>query len=260
MIKSFKADLYRLLRSKGLYICLALTMLIYALTIGLKADGGISFGIMPQIDGLEAKMKSMKLDVLQLRMNFNYYFLLIMPVFMIIIPEFSEGTFKNSITSVCNKKNFFIRKFVFAEVVSMIIFIVGNVGFYVVNRLLNGSVYSSSVGDFMEKFVMEIPIFVAVIAFFVFLAFLFKKASVFNSVTIVLPLVINVVAGLLCMVDGLEKTVLKAYNYEVSTMLNIFVFETEGKEFFPRCLVGAIIITIVLFLLGLSMFDKKELA
>ena len=179
---------------------------------------------------------------------------------MIIIPEFSEGTFKNSITSVCNKKNFFIRKFVFAEVVSMIIFIVGNVGFYVVNRLINGSMYSSSVGDFMKKFAMQIPIFVAVIAFFVFLAFLFKKASVFNSVTIVLPLVINVVAGLLCMVDGLEKTVLKAYNYEVSTMLNIFVFETEGKAFFPRCLVGAIVATIVLFLLGLRMFDKNELA
>ena len=255
MINSFKADLYRLLRSKGTYICLMLIALTYALTIGFKSQGGISFGMMPDKEAIESN----KLDVNQLVMSFNYYYFLIMPVFMIIIPEFTESAYKNTITSVSDKKRFFISKFFLCEIVGLFTYVSTSFVFYFVNKMINGSKYSSTFATFAKKDLKLIPIMMFVIAIFTFFAFLFRKASVFNSVTIVLPLIINVLAGILSMNKDLAKTVGKAYSYEVGSMMERFINNVGGSAYLTRCLVICIAGTALLFIFGMKLFDKREL-
>ena len=197
MIRSFKADIYRLLRSKGTYICLGILTLIYALTLHFKTSGGIAFGIINP----EALMdvESVKLDLMQLSRNFNFYYLLLMPVFMIIIPEFSEKTYKNTITSVINTTSFFISKFILSEIVGLILFYIFTFGFYFINNIVNGSKYTSSFSTYTKYTLLQSVIMIAVIAFFIFCAFLFRKASIYNSFLILLPIIANLVCGLLSM-------------------------------------------------------------
>lgn len=255
MINSFRADIYRLLKSKGTYICLILIALTYSLTIGFKSQGGVSFGMMPD----KKALKSNKLDVNQLVMSFNYYFFLIMPVFMIIIPEFTESAYKNTITSVSDKKWFFISKFVLCEIVGLFIYVTTSFVFYFANKMINGSKYSSSIGTFAKKDLKLIPIMMFTIAIFAFFAFLFRKASVFNSITIVLPIVINLLAGVLSMNKDLAKGVSKAYSYELGSMMERFVDNVGGSVYFGRCIAICVVGTGLLFVLGMKLFDKREL-
>lgn len=255
MINSFKADIYRLLRSKGTYICLMLIALTYGLTIGLKSQGGVSFGMMPDRQAIE----SHKLDVKQLVMSFNYYFFLIMPVFMIVIPEFTESAYKNTITSVSDKKWFFISKFVLCEIVGLFLYVSTTFAFYFVNKVVNGSKYSSTFTTFAKKDLKLVPIMMFTIAIFTFFAFLFRKASVYNSITIVLPLVINVLAGVLCINKDWAKTIERAYHYELGSMMERFINNGGGSGYLTRCLAICIVGTVLLFVCGMKLFDKREL-
>jgi len=255
MINSFKADLYRLKRSKGTYICLGVIAILYALTLGFKSSGGISFGVMPD----ERLMNAQKLDIKQMMLNFNYYFYLIMPVFMIIIPEFTEQAYKNTITSVSDKKNFYISKFILCEIVGLCTYVVTTFAFYFANKVINGSKYTSSFDKFAPKVFILVPVIMFIIAFFAFVAFLFRKASVFNSVTIVLPLVISLLVSLFAMNKTLEKTVMKLYNYELGSMMYRLVAKVGGDVYFARSMAICVIGTALLFAFGLKLFNEREL-
>ena len=253
MIRSFKADTYRLLRSKGFYIFIGLCILTYVLTLGFKSPGGIVFS-----GNFDYNYEALKLDIAQTSRNFNYYYFLLMPVFMIIIPEFTEKAYKNTITSVSSKSRFFITKFVFAEIVSVFFFVIFNIGFYGVNKLINEK-KSSDFGEFFKYVGLQIPVIIGMIAVFVFAAFLFRKASIFNSVIIVAPLVINLLVGILSINKHLEKIVIKVYKYEISNMLDGMVTRYDNERFIAICMIISVCLTVGSFILGLQMFKEREL-
>ena len=89
---------------------------------------------------------------------------------------------------------------------------------------------------------------------------MFRKASVYNSITIVLPLVINVLAGVLCINKDWAKTIERAYHYELGSMMERFINNGGGSGYLTRCLAICIVGTVLLFVCGMKLFDKRELA
>ena len=92
MTNMMKADLYRITKSKSFYIFWIVNAILYLINIAAKDFGGINFG------GPSFVPEDVKMDIGAVAMNFNFYFLSILPVFGIIIAEFSEHTIKNTIT------------------------------------------------------------------------------------------------------------------------------------------------------------------
>ncbi|MBQ6117978.1 MAG: AAA family ATPase, partial [Clostridia bacterium] len=99
--------LYRLSKSKGMLIFFLLIIAIFALTVVYRNDGGISLGAPLDYTG------NIKVDIRQVGRNFNFYFLMIIPVFCVIVSEFNEKTWKNTISSSTSRARFYIQKFVF---------------------------------------------------------------------------------------------------------------------------------------------------
>lgn len=252
MINMIKAELYRMTRTKGIYIFWAAALFTYAISIIYKEAGGISFGAPVNIpDGT-------KMDISMIAHNFTFYFLLIIPVFGVIAAEFSEHTVKNTISSAISKKQYFISKFVFTLLYSLISFIAANFLFYILNRIVNGEKYSSSIGVYVKAFLMQIPLFTAIVSAFIFLAFLFRKGAAFNSVTILAPLLYTTVAIVMYGIEDTKKLAEKLLTYEISSMI-INITLDPSDSYRNDCYIICAAVTALSFILGYLSFTKREL-
>ena len=251
MINLMKADLYRIVKTKGFIIFWLVSFLVSMLSIANHEPGGILLG------GDFDLNADRKLDILQTAMNLVYYFLLIMPVFGIITAEFSEHTIKNTITSAISKGKFYFAKTLFALVYSLGCFLGANYLFYFVNRAVNGSKYSSPLGEYSKILFGQFPVFVAIVSAFVFFAFYFKKGAAFNSIVIITPLVYSFIISILCEIDGAQKVCQKLIKFEVSTMIANLALGCS-KSYRTDCYIISATVTVISCVLGYLIWKKRE--
>lgn len=251
MINMFRAELYRLSRTKGFYIFWALSILSFMISVISGQPGGISFGTFIDISNC-------KTDISQLAYNFTYYYLLIMPVFGAITSEFNEQTVKNTISSAVSKKNYFIYKYVFSMIYSLISFAVLNYMYYFLNRIANGNEHSSEIGVFSATLLRQMPLFAAIISLFIFFAFLLRKGAVFNAVTILTPTVYSLTSFSLYKIENTQKFAEHLLKYELGTMIVQLTLNTDSSYMIKCYMISAVII-ILSFTLGYISFTKKEL-
>lgn len=252
MINMMKADLYRLTKTKGFYIFWAVILLTYLINIVVKDFGGVTFGSGPSLIP-----ENLKMDIGSVAMNFNFYFFSIFPVFGIVIAEFSEHTIKNTITSAISKQKYFLSKYVFALLYTTAAYLFSNYAFYFVNRMVNGSEYSSALSDFSASLFGQLPLMIAIISLFIGLAFLFRKGALFNALTIITPLVYSSVAGSLYPIDNTRKIAEKLLEYDINTMLTCLALDC-ADDYRRNCLLISAAVIVLSFLLGYFSFTKRE--
>lgn len=252
MINMWRAELYRLTKSKGFYLFLLFSFLTFMISVIYHQPGGISFGAPLEYGD------DLKLDIVQTAMNFNYYFFLIIPVFIIIIGEFSGNTVKNTISSAVSKGKYYLSKYIFSMLFSLISFILLNYLFYFINHAVNGEKYSSSIGDFSKAFWGQFPIFAAIISLFIFFAFAFRKGAIFNAVVIIAPIIYTTVSLILYGIEGTKKAAEKLLTYEVSTMISKLTLECTDS-YRIKCYIIFAAVTILSFFGGYLLFTKREL-
>lgn len=252
MINMIKADLYRMLKSRGMWFFWGALALTYLVTLVYKQAGGINLGE-PSLDSSAYKM-----DVQMVAHNFTYYYLFIIPVFCIITADFSAKTIKNTITSAISRKQYFITKFTFTELFHIAVFLLCNLLFYPVNRVVNGTDYASSFSAFLKPVLLQLPLIIGFTALFILLAFVLNKASLFNSITIIAPLLYATVSLVLYGIKGTkdfaEKILLK---YELNYMLQLLATDCTAK-YRNTCLLVGVGLTILSFLLGYLWFTHHE--
>lgn len=256
MINMIKAELYRLTKTKGIYIFWIITAAIYGISIAIQEEGGIFLGA--ALEDTVSLTEVRKLDILQVSSNFNFYYLLLIPVFAVIASEFGEHTVKNAISSSISKGQYFIYKYVFALVFSLICFTIANYLFYIANRLINGDDFSSPVGEYSKALAKQFPMFIAIVSAFIFIAFLVRKGAVFNSLTIIFPLVYTMVSGILYGMDNTKKVGEALLKHELSVMisgLTLGVSNSTRNEYYIICAV----VTVMSFVLGYLSFTKSEI-
>lgn len=255
MINIIRAELYRLSKSKGFYVCLILVLFTYIITLITKAPGGISLSAMVSFD----QSKDVKLDVNQVSFNYTYYFAFIGLVFSAISVEFSEKTVKNTLSSVTDRSGYFIAKHVGTTIFGVIIYVVLHLLYYVVNRLVNGTEYSSDFGTYALAFTKQLPVMIAVLSLFSFLAFWLRKGSLFNTFAIGGPIIYTTVALTFYSINATQKIAEKMLDYELGYMLGTLVHGCE-KDFMIKCYAVCSAITVISFFLGWYSFRKRETA
>lgn len=251
MINLMKADLYRIVKTKGFIIFWLISIMVSMTSIALQEPGGILLGGDFDLNGAQ------KLDIKQTAMNLLYYFLLIMPVFGIITAEFTEHTIKNTITSAVSKGRFYVAKTLFAIVYCLSCFLGANYIFYFVNRAVNGSKYSSSLGEFSKVLFGQFPVFVAIVSLFIFLAFFFKKGAAFNSIVIISPLVYSVILSILCGIESAQKITEKLIKFEVSTMIGNLALGCS-QSYRTDCYIVSAAVTVISCVLGYITWKNRE--
>lgn len=256
MINMIKAELYRMTKTKGIWLFWIFTALIFFISMVYKEPGGIMFG--PVDMELPSNPYKVKLDIGQVSFNFTFYFLLLIPVFSVIVAEFNEHTVKNTISSSVSKSLYFVSKFVFALVYSLLSFMAANFLFYFVNRLVNGSKYSSPIENFVKAFFTQLPLFVAVISAFIFLAFLLRKGAAFNAVTIIFPLAYTMVSQIMSGIESANNVGEKLMKYDLSVMMcNLAISPTDSYR--SKCYIICAAVTVLSFGLGYLSFTKTEI-
>lgn len=253
MINMMRAELYRLSKSKGLYICLFLLLFTYIMAAVLKAPGGISLSAMVSFD----KSSDVKLDINQISFNYTYYFAFIGLVFSAISVEFSEKTYKNTLTSVTDKSRYFIAKFAGTVVFGIIIYTVMHLLFYIVNRIKNGTAYSSDTGSYLAAMAKHLPIMIAILSLFCFIAFFFRKGALFNTFAIGGPVLYTTVALTLYSINATQKIAEKLLEYELGSMLSKVILDSDSK-YLISCYTVCAAITLLSFFLGWLSFTRRE--
>lgn len=252
MINMFRAELYRLTKSRGFWFFWAIALVTPVISIIYHEPGGVSFGASFNYD------PKLKMDIVQLGMNFTYYFLMIIPVYCMISAEFNEHTVKNTISSAISKKMYYVSKFLFTMLYSLVSYIVSCYFFYFLNKAVNGSKYSSGISDFSKALFRQLPAFVAIVSLFIFVAFLFKRGAALNSVTILTPLLYTTAALMMYNIKDTKSFAEHMLKYEISTVLsNLAAGCTDS--YLSNCYTGIAVVTITSAILGYLVFTRREL-
>lgn len=248
-----RSDTYRILKSVGFKVYLAILLFNYAITIYCKESGGITIGG----QAMSRTFDIFKIDRQMVARNCSFYYFFIIPIFVIIMADFSTGAIKNSLSSAFSRTRYFVLKFLYSLSFILVSFTVANMLFWAVNKLINGSKYSSGFGDYAKAVCLQLPLCLAISSLFVLLAFLIRKAAIFNTVTIILPFVYVSVTSIIGLMGKFSKVVefmSKAYYDTVFCNLAADPSGAYITKVFAGC--GAIIV--LSFVLGLRIFKKSE--
>ena len=190
MINMIRADMYRILRGKALYITFAVLILLNIMVVGTMSVSGINFGntwddmgiAVPYLgfDGLGSAA------LLYTRMD-NIVFILLPLVYAVVMPIFANSTIKNDIASGASRPKLYISKLALSAVlcVVMIVFYMGTG--MLLATVLRGFGGPAPVGywvNLLQTVGAQLFIMLAVTCFAVFLMFTLKSGAAVNSIFI----------------------------------------------------------------------------
>ena len=253
MMNMFKADMYRMLRSKGMYAFIAVVVAAAASAIAFKTMVGFINGYDPTYI-----TNGLKTDVRNAGMNFNYYYMMLIPTSVLLIADFGEKTIKNTLSSVTTKTKYYVFKWLLLQSVGIVSFLFGNTVYYSFNSLINGSQYSSEATEYFSIIVMQLPAVTAIISLFVFLSFVIRKSSVFNLFALVVPLAYSSLIGLLTLFDSTKEF---AQQYMTRLDFSNVFQDIAGRvdmTYIIKAIAACIILTILFFFAGLRIYNRSE--
>lgn len=276
MMNMVKADLYRILKGKAIYITILVIILLSAVSIiGLSA-GHIGLSVSSNVDLSDSefteklmKAKTLKevrnvmksggafpLDKDEIGQNINLYYLFIVIVVITLCTDFSNKSIKNTLSSAITREKYYFSKALFIFGICTILVLFHNYVFYFANLLINGKDFASSILEVTKLTMIQMPLIYGIISLLICFAFLFKKISTFNTVAIPFVMAFQL---LVMGITNLFK--IKAdwfYNYEIQFALTKLA-NNPTNEYIMKCVLLGLIYIVVFNLIGYYAFKKTEI-
>ena len=284
MINMFRADLYRLIRSKGFYIA----MLILLVTIGVSvyfvgpghiglsdSSGTMSDDVSVQLQTAMSQLsdeelqsvsvskfreimlsvKGYELDRDILSVNMNLYYIFIFIAAIILTVDFSGGSVKNTLSSAISRNKFYLSKLCLITLCCTAILFLNTYIVYFVNILFNSKSLASSLGAVTEVTLLQLPPTLALASILTGIGFMTKKTSLFNIITIPLIMVSQIVLRVVALIFEIKEEYLY---YEFQQMLRRLANNPSDSYILHSFFVCAVVI-VVFNLLGYLSFRKAEI-
>lgn len=277
MINMIKADFYRLIRSKGIYIAIFILLLMIGVDIYTVQPGSIALQINTGIeaeneltDMSDAEYQALSMGDLRkimlntkgyafdkdmLATNMNMYYLFIFVAAIVIAVEFSGNTVKNTLSSAISRRKYFLSKAVTVNIGCLVIFFLNTYIMYFGNILFNNKNLASSLGEVTKITLLQLPPILTLISILTGLAFMLKKTSIFNTIAIPLAMVFQLLLSLLTTLFKIKEEWLE---YELQTMLVKLTGNPSHSYLWHSYLLCAVII-VVFYLAGYLFFKKSEI-
>lgn len=277
MINMLRADFYRVIRSKGIYIALFILLLFIGIdiyivqpgTVAIHVDTGnvaenemtdmtseelqdLSMSDMREIM-LNTKVYELDRDILACNMNLYYIFIFVAAV--VIAVEFSGNTIKNTLSSAISRRRYFLSKVIFVNICCLIIFFLNTYIMYFANILFNNRNLASDLGTITQITLLQLPPVLALVSILAGLAFLLKRTAVFNTVAIPLVMVFQLLLNLAGMVFKIKEEWL---GYELQRMLVNLTHDPSGS-YVLKCYLVCAMILVAFYLAGYLAFKKSEI-
>lgn len=286
MLNMIKADFYRTVRVKAIYIGIAIMLLMLSASIYMVLPGSIGATLAPadvsysdeissdtaldesvenaQEDGIESiqdlrnymlKIDGLEVDKSIISQNINLYYIFIFFGAVIIASDFSTSAVKNTLSSTIDRRKYFFSKLAFLTICCFVIFLVNNYTAYFGNLIFNGEKVASSLGEVTKSSIMQIPVILALISIINGIAFLTRKTSLFNTVTIAFIMVFQLLMTSFIHIFSIDSKVMK---YELQSMMTYIIYQPTAEYMIRSYLICAAII-IIFNTIGYFTFKKSEI-
>lgn len=252
MIRLIKADMYRLLRTKGFYITMILMVAYAALIVTSQSVGSVGVNMDDKVDAAAIQW-SLKIAVQYASFSSAFLVYFLIGLFVILFGyEFSQRTYKNSLTAGVTRLTFVLSKYL----IQLLFFFIATVLYFGGAAIIAAIKYG--VGDtamlpFLGNTVvlsLGVSLIISVIFSLASLILVSSNSLVLASVFVVIyPLAIQIVS-LMIDFDGLK------YFDFFGLVQQIGIGTLSGKELLPY--VSVSVIVIVLSLLGSSLVIRQK--
>ena len=276
MINIIKSDLYRILKGKAIYIVLTIiTILIMVSVVGLSAGTiGLSFdtGSDTSDVGLATEVNNAKtlgeyrriiknsgafaLDKEIIGTNTNLYYFFIVITVIVLAADFSVKSIKNTISSAISRKEYYFSKLLLVLGLSTFLVLFNNYGAYLLNLIINGKAFSTPLLEFTKLTIIQLPLLYGIISLLVCLAFVFKKVSLFNSISIPLIVVIQII--MISVTNLFKLNITWINDYEIQTAL-IKLVNSPTNTYIISCIILGVAYCAIFNIIGYYSFKKAEI-
>lgn len=281
MLNMIKADMYRMLKGKGIYICFIIIILmalisVYSISpghIGLAMDTGNTnqtedYGLTDEeilkinetnsisdLREILLSKGSYDLDISIVSQNANLYYFFIAIVVMVLCCDFSNGTIKNTVSTNISKKKYYLSKLVLALGLGTIIIFFNSYISYVLSLLMNGSNFVSSISNITLVTIKQLPYLYGIIGLLVMLSTLTRKTAIYNGISI--PLVMGFQLILMSVIN-LFNISGSVWDYEFQTALSKICYGvTNNYTIWYTCI--GLLVLVGSSLIGYYNLSKRDI-
>lgn len=282
MINMVKADLFRITKSIAFYIAIAIMLIMCLISLYIIEPGsigqvpindvnlsqssqetvldGMSFDdilnlSMSDIREMMLKSENYDLDRDILGTNMNLYYIFIFIAAIAITVDFSSGSVKNTLSSAINRKKYFLSKTFFVLGSCTVLFFANTYIVYFGNLLINGKNLASDLWTVTKISLFQFPVMLAMMSILVGIAFMVKKTSIYNIITIPFIMVFQIILSLVITVFNLDD---KIFDYEFQVMITKLASFPDGN-YIIKSVVICFGIALVFLSLGYLSFRKTEI-
>ena len=278
MLNIIKADLYRIFKGKAIYVAIIIILVLASVSCFSMSPGHIgintSFEEQPLVqdeellnklyetDSILETRKLMKeygaypLDKDQLGANANLYYIFIIIVVTVLVTDLSNSTAKNTLSSAISRKKYYLSKLITCIGLGTFLVLINNYGSYLINLIMNGREFSAGLLEIMKLTILQLPCFYGIISLLVCIGFCFRKTGTFNSITIPLIIVVQLILTGISTLFHLDTT--NILNYEFQYIIGNLI-ANPSNTYILQTLVLAIFYIIVFNVIGYRVFRKTEI-
>lgn len=278
MLNIIKSDLYRIFKGKSIYVAIIIILILASVSCFSMSPGHIGMTtssaeqplikdeeILNQVyetDSILETRKLMKeygaypLDKAQLGANANLYYFFIIVVVIVLVTDLSNSTAKNTLSSAISRKKYYMSKLITCIVLGTFLVLVNNYGSYLINLIMNGKEFSAGILEITKLTIVQLPILYGIISMLVCIGFCFRKTGTFNSITIPLIIVMQlVIMGCSSLFHLNANNIL---NYEFQYIIGNLITD-PSNTYILKTLVLAVFYIVIFNVIGYSVFKKTEI-
>lgn len=278
MLNIIKSDLYRIFKGKSIYVAIIIILILASVSCFSMSPGHIgvntSFEEQPLIEDEEILNKvyetdsiletrelmkeygAYPLDKAQLGANANLYYFFIIIVVIVLVTDLSNSTAKNTLSSAISRKKYYMSKLITCIGLGTFLVLVNNYGSYLINLIMNGKEFSAGFLEITKLTILQLPILYGIISMLVCIGFCFRKTGTFNSITIPLIIVMQlVIMGCSSLFHLNANNIL---NYEFQYIIGNLITD-PSNTYILKTLVLAVFYILIFNVIGYRVFKKTEI-
>lgn len=229
MLNIIKADLFRIFKGKGIYICILAIIALCSISIYLKSPGhiGMSGGLtsnseLVQEDNYDtpedvrraAGQSDERLDEGMMKVNGNLYYILIFVVFVVVCVDLSNHTAKNVISTEVSRATYYWSKLLLTWGLGICLIIFSTYFGYFGNIIFNSPSAVSNLFDISIIMLRQIPIFCGIMSVLVMIATVTQKTSRYNAIAILLVMLVQMILALIITIFKLDGNIIMQFEFE----------------------------------------------
>lgn len=272
MINQIKADLFRIFRGKAIYITILLMLVMSLTSVYMLSPGQVGLNVgtsqmteeeikeysefksLADIRNYQLEHDSFDLDSEIIAQNNNLYYFFIVIVILVLCTDFSNKTLKNAISTSTSRKHYFIAKTLLIFGLCTLLIVINNYGLHFMNLLCNGSKFTANLSTITKVTFLQLPLLYGIISLLCCLAFVIRKLSLFNGVTIPFIMVFQLILMFISSIFG-NNELLK---YEFQTAL-VSLTSNPSTTFIYECTMLGCAYLLIFTTISYIAFKKADI-